>query len=1094
MIRLIHRGVRLTTKILDNKNNGKVIDELRENLEKSSKLSIISAYFTIYAFQELKKELSKIDSLRFLFTEQNFKKQDDELLRQYYISKKINNNTLFGNEFEIKLKNELNQTNIARECAEWLNNKAEIKSLKFPNPAQPRLIHIENPTKDNVAISGTVDFTTDALGVTPSNRIDNNICMIGNAETQSFLQMFNTYWNNPEFVVDVKKQILEQMKVIYKENTPEFIYFITLYSVFNDYLDELTEDKILKTRTGFKDTIIWNMLYKFQKDGVIGAIEKIEKFNGCIIADSVGLGKTFTALAIIKYYELRNDRVLVLAPKKLRENWSIYTLNDKRNILSADRFGFDVLNHTDLSRYKGYSGEINIETINWSNYDLVVIDESHNFRNNTPRKNTINRYQRLMNDIIKAGVKTKVLMLSATPVNNKMNDIKNQINFITEAKDSAFSNIGLNSVETILRNAQRVFNVWSKLPDEERTTARFLDSINLEYFKLLDALTIARSRKHIEKYYDINDIGKFPTRLKPINIKSNIDMYAEFPSMQDVNTTIKKLNLGIYAPVEYILPSQKASYSEKYDVEVKDGKSKFTQADREKQLVNLMRVNILKRLESSISAFTITIQNILNTINSALNKIENNSTEYNTDINISDIDLDDNEYEEMMFGNKVKILFKDIDLIRWKQDLLLDKEKLEWLLQESSKITPDRDSKLNDLKTLIAEKINNPINKNNKKLIIFSAFADTTNYLYNNLQSWLKNEFGLYTAAVNGSGNNKSNFPNVKLSDLNAVLTNFSPYSKKRDKIYPDIKEEIDVLIATDCISEGQNLQDCDYLVNYDIHWNPVRIIQRFGRIDRIGSLNDKIQLVNFWPNMELDEYINLEARVQNRMVMLDVSATGEENVISEKQSNEMNDMEYRRNQLKNLQDKVMDLEDISGNISITDLTLNDFKIDLMEYMKTHRDELDNAPTGMYAIVNLEDNLKDELKPGVIYTLKQVKEVKTKEQNVLAPYYMVHIAFDGEIKYSFMQSKKLMDFYKKLCVGKSEVLSDLVKQFNEETKDGCDMTQYSQLLKSAIENIVGKKEEAGVASLFSAGGTNFYKSSNSSNSQDFELVSFLIIK
>ncbi len=1094
MIRLIHRGVRLTTKILDNKNNGKVIDELRENLEKSSKLSIISAYFTIYAFQELKKELSKIDSLRFLFTEQNFKKQDDELLRQYYISKKINNNTLFGNEFEIKLKNELNQTNIARECAEWLNNKAEIKSLKFPNPAQPRLIHIENPTKDNVAISGTVDFTTDALGVTPSNRIDNNICMIGNAETQSFLQMFNTYWNNPEFVVDVKKQILEQMKVIYKENTPEFIYFITLYSVFNDYLDELTEDKILKTRTGFKDTIIWNMLYKFQKDGVIGAIEKIEKFNGCIIADSVGLGKTFTALAIIKYYELRNDRVLVLAPKKLRENWSIYTLNDKRNILSADRFGFDVLNHTDLSRYKGYSGEINIETINWSNYDLVVIDESHNFRNNTPRKNTINRYQRLMNDIIKAGVKTKVLMLSATPVNNKMNDIKNQINFITEAKDSAFSNIGLNSVETILRNAQRVFNVWSKLPDEERTTARFLDSINLEYFKLLDALTIARSRKHIEKYYDINDIGKFPTRLKPINIKSNIDMYAEFPSMQDVNTTIKKLNLGIYAPVEYILPSQKASYSEKYDVEVKDGKSKFTQADREKQLVNLMRVNILKRLESSISAFTITIQNILNTINSALNKIENNSTEYNTDINISDIDLDDNEYEEMMFGNKVKILFKDIDLIRWKQDLLLDKEKLEWLLQESSKITPDRDSKLNDLKTLIAEKINNPINKNNKKLIIFSAFADTTNYLYNNLQSWLKNEFGLYTAAVNGSGNNKSNFPNVKLSDLNAVLTNFSPYSKKRDKIYPDIKEEIDVLIATDCISEGQNLQDCDYLVNYDIHWNPVRIIQRFGRIDRIGSLNDKIQLVNFWPNMELDEYINLEARVQNRMVMLDVSATGEENVISEKQSNEMNDMEYRRNQLKNLQDKVMDLEDISGNISITDLTLNDFKIDLMEYMKTHRDELDNAPTGMYAIVNLEDNLKDELKPGVIYTLKQVKEVKTKEQNVLAPYYMVHIAFDGEIKYSFMQSKKLMDFYKKLCVGKSEVLSDLVKQFNEETKDGCDMTQYSQLLKSAIENIVGKKEEARVASLFSAGGTNFYKSSNSSNSQDFELVSFLIIK
>ena len=1084
----------MVTKFLDNKSNGNVVDELKQSIEKSSKLSIISAYFTIYAYQELKKELSKIESLRFLFTEQSFKKPDEELLRQYYISKKINPNTLFGTEFEIKLKNELNQTTIAKECAQWLKEKAEIKSLKFPNPAQPRLIYVENPINPNMAISGTVDFTTDGLGATPSNRIDNNICLIGNEETMTFLQMFNSYWNNQDFVVDVKEQILEQMKIIYKENTPEFIYFVTLYSVFNDYLDELTEDKILKTRTGFKDTTIWNMLYKFQKDGVIGAIEKIEKHNGCIIADSVGLGKTFTALAIIKYYELRNDRVLVLAPKKLRENWTIYTQNDKRNILANDRFGFDVLNHTDLSRYKGYSGEINLETINWANYDLVVIDESHNFRNNTPRKNTINRYQRLMNDIIKSGVKTKVLMLSATPVNNKMNDIKNQINIITEANDNAFSEIGLNSVETILRNAQRAFNVWAKLPDEERTTARFLDSINLDYFKLLDAITIARSRKHIEKYYDINDIGKFPTRLKPKNIKSNIDMYAEFPPMQDVNTAIKKLNLGIYAPVEYILPSKKAEYSEKYDVAVKDGKSKFTQADREKQLVNLMRVNILKRLESSINSFAITIQNILSTINVALAKIENDEVVYNTDINISDIDLDDNEYEDIMFGKNVKILFKDIDLIRWKQDLLLDKEKLEWLLNEATKIDSSRDSKLNDLKELIANKINSPINGTNKKLIIFSAFADTANYLYSNLADWVKNEFGLYTAMVVGSGNNKSNFPKIKLSDLNAVLTHFSPLSKKREKIYPNFKDEIDILIATDCISEGQNLQDCDYLINYDIHWNPVRIIQRFGRIDRIGSPNDEIQLVNFWPNMELDEYINLEARVQNRMVMLDVSATGEENVISENQSNEMNDLEYRRNQLKNLQEKVMDLEDISGNISITDLTLNDFKIDLMGYMKEHRAELDNAPTGIYSVVNLDTNLQDELQPGVIFTLKQIKDVKTKEQNVLAPYYMVHISYDGEIKYSFMQSKKLLDFYKKLCIGKQEVIADLVKEFNVETKDGCDMATYSKLLKSAIENIVGKKEEAGINSLFSQGGTNFYKISSSSGSEDFELVSFLIIK
>lgn len=1085
----------MATKLLDNKLNGKVVDELKDSLKKCSKLSVISAYFTIYAFEELKKELSKIDSLRFIFTEPSYNKQDDELIRQYYISRKMNSNSLFGNEFEIKLRNELKQASIAKECAQWLKEKAEIRALKFPNPAQPRMVYVENQDEQDLAISGTVDFTTDGLGITPSNRIDSNICISGRENTFSFLQMFNTLWNNTSFVSDIKQQVLEQMQIIYKENTPQFIYFITLYSIFNDYLDELTEENILKTRTGFKDTLIWNTLYKFQQDGVVGAIDKIEKYNGCIIADSVGLGKTFTALAIIKYYELRNDRVLVLAPKKLRENWSIYTQNDKRNIFESDRFGFDVLNHTDLSRYKGYSGEINLATINWANYDLVVIDESHNFRNNVPRKNTINRYQRLMRYIIKSGVKTKVLMLSATPVNNKMNDIKNQIQFITEAQDDAFKSIGLNSVEHILRKAQLAFNKWSALPDEERTTATFLNSINLDYFKLLDAVTIARSRKHIEKYYDINDIGKFPTRRKPINIKSDIDLAQQFPPLKEVNTTIKKLNLGIYSPLEYVLGSKKDAYAAKYDVEVKEGKSVFKQADREKQLVNLMRVNILKRLESSINSFSITIQNILGLINSTINKIDNNEVDFNSDINIADIDLDDNDYEDVMFGKNVKVLFKDIDLIRWKQDLELDKEKLEWLLNASKQVTVERDAKLNDLKNVIKEKFSNPLNGNNKKIVIFSAFADTTTYLYENLSEWIKSEFNLYSAMVVGSGSNKSNYPKLKMSDLNTLLTHFAPISKHREKIFPDAKEQIDVLIATDCISEGQNLQDCDYLVNYDIHWNPVRIIQRFGRIDRIGSDKagvEQIQLVNFWPNMELDEYINLEARVQNRMVMLDVSATGEENVIDENKT-QMNDLEYRRNQLKNLQDKVVDLEDISGNISITDLTLNDFKIDLMEFMKEHREELDTAPSGMYAVVNLEDNLKEELKPGVIFTLKQLKDTTTKEQNVLAPYYMVHIAYDGEIKYTFMQSKKLLDFYKKLCVNKKEVLSDLVQQFNQETSDGANMKTYSQLLSAAIENIVGKKEEAGINSLFSGGGTSIYKGSNSSL-QDFELVSFLVIK
>ncbi|QGU95455.1 hypothetical protein GOM49_10460 [Clostridium bovifaecis] len=591
-------------KMLDNKKYGKVGDELKNNIEKGSKLSIISAYFTIYAYKELQKELNKIDRLRFIFTEPTFVKKEKELAREYYIEKNYEKK-FSGNEFEIKLRNELNQASVAKECAKWLEDKVDIKSFKQPNPAQQRLIYLENKN-NHMSINGTVDFTTDGLGFSASNRVDMNTCVHGKEATEHFLQMFDSIWENESIVQDIKKEVLQHMQVIYKENTPEFIYFITLYNIFKDYLDELTEDNIVKVRTGFKDTVIWNKLYKFQKDGVLGAIDKLEKYNGCIIADSVGLGKTFSALAVIKYYELRNDRVLVLAPKKLRENWSIYTQNDKRNILLQDRFNYDVLNHTDLNRYEGYSGEINLETVNWSNYDLIVIDESHNFRNNSPHKDKVTRYSRLLNDVIKAGVETKILMLSATPVNNKMNDLKNQISFITEGEDKAFKDDGIDSIEQTLRKAQLVFNKWLKLSDKERTVDNFIEMMNMDYFKLLDIVTIARSRKHIEKYYNLNEIGRFPKRKKPLNIYADIDSDFKFPPLEYVNKTIKNLNLSAYSPLKYVLPEKRNEYGKKYDIYVKQGKSVFKQTDREQSLVNLMRVNILKRMESSINSFGIT--------------------------------------------------------------------------------------------------------------------------------------------------------------------------------------------------------------------------------------------------------------------------------------------------------------------------------------------------------------------------------------------------------------------------------------------------------------------------------------------------------
>ena len=1068
--------------ILDNRTQGKVIDKLKEDLKSGTKVSIISAYFTIFAYQELRKELNKIDSLRLLFSMPTFVKDKKDINREFKLSGSYESG-LAGDRYEMKLKNELKQSEIAKECAEWIRKKVEVRAYDEEHALPQKMYIMEQNEGEDSYIFGSSDFTSSGLGVVSSNKSEMNTYMKDTASTQTMLNLFNKAWNDNEKVKDVKKALLESLEVVYRENTSEFIYFVTLYNIFKDYLSDLTEEEIVKSKTGFKDSVVWNKLYNFQKDGVLGAIDKLEKYNGCILADSVGLGKTFEALAIIKYYELRNNRVLVLCPKKLRENWLVYRGNRRDNILGEDRLNYDVLNHTDLSRYTGHSGDINLEEVYWENYDLIVIDESHNFRNNNNSKeNKETRYSRLLNQIIKKGVKTRVLMLSATPVNNRMNDLKNQIAFATEGNDKALSADGIKSIEQTLRKAQMAFNKWNDLEEEDKSVESLLEMLEVDYFKLLDMLTIARSRKHIQKYYDTTSIGKFPERLKPINVKADVDTKNDFIKLAELNKLIKSLNLAIYSPMKYVLPSKVEQYSKKYDTNM--GKTVFKQTDREESLVHLMRINILKRMESSIHSFAITVLKILKNIEGTLEKI-NTFEDFVEDLDIEELDIEDNRLDGVLIGSKnVKIHLKDIDKIRWESELEADKVILEKILKEANKITVERDKKLVELQELIKQKVENPLNKENKKIIIFTAFADTAKYLYDNISAYILDELGLYSALVTGSDNPKTNLKGVR-TEFNNILINFSPRSKeRRDKDKP----EIDILIATDCISEGQNLQDCDYLINYDIHWNPVRIIQRFGRIDRIGSQNEVIQLVNFWPNMELDEYINLESRVSGRMVMLDMSATGEENIIEEKTT--MNDLEYRKKQLKQLQDQVPDIEDINGNISITDLSFNDFKMDLVNYMKNHKELLEKAPTGMYAIA--KSNI-DEAVRGVIFCLKKINQnIKPSEYNTLNPYFFVYIKDDGEILLNFIQSKKILDIYKKVCSGQNELYTELIKEFNQETNNAKDMKKFTNFLEKTVENIVGKEEEKGIESLFSFDKTTLSKSVQ--NMDDFELISFLVIK
>ncbi len=1086
--------------IVDNKKN-KISDILMENISQWSKISVLSSYFTIFAYNKLKDQLKNIDDFRFLFSEPTFTKETEEK-REFYIERIDREKQIWWNEFEIKIRNELIQTSIAKECATWIKKKAQFKSIKKYNVTDAKTIHVVNSnSKKEFSIQWTLDFTSSWLWFSPSKKMELNVYSEDIETTKEALMWFDEIRNDKQLTQDVKEEVIKNIQCIYKENSPELLYFITLYNLFKDYLEEISEDNIIKTRTNFKETLVWNKLYKFQKDWVIWSIDKLERYGGCILADSVWLGKTFEALAVIKYYELRNHRVLVLAPKKLRDNRSLYRENDKRNILADDRFAYDVLNHTDLSREKWMSGNINLSMINRWNYDLVVIDESHNFRNNEARTGKISRYQKLMNNIIKLWVKTKVLMLSATPINNRMNDLKNQIAFITEWDDSHLTDIGIQNIALTLRTAQTIFNNRLKLPEEERKLETLLAKFNIDYFKLLDSLTIARSRKHIEKYYNIEDIGKFPERLKPINIKSDIDISWEFPALSEINKSIRKLNLSIYSLLAYVRPEKKKKYEDMYNIIVRWWQAVFKQTDREKSLIHLMRVNILKRLESSIYSFEITLNNILKQINRTLETInEFESTKSQKEINIDFGEMnkelleEDEEMESMAVWNKVRVSLEDMDLIKWREDLESDKKCLDTMREEAQKVTPDRDAKLADLKKTITKKIQNPINPNNKKIVIFSSFADTTHYLYSNIEWWVQENYGLYSAMVTWWWTNKVSNKSM-LTDFSSILINFSPRSKERNKIYPEETQDIDILIATDCISEWQNLQDCDYLINYDIHWNPVRIIQRFWRIDRIWSINTQIQLVNFWPNVELDEYINLEARVRGKMVMVDAAAGWEDNVIESDPSKDMNDLQYRKKQLEQIQNEVVDIEDISWGISITDLTMNDFKMELADYAKDNKEILEKSPKWMYAITTLDSSWLDNVSPWVIYTLRQINtsELKSENPNALHPYYMIYISQDGEVKYNYLQAKMSLDIYKKLCSWQKEVLQELVDQFNDDTKDGKKMWQYSQLLEQSIQNIVWAKKEKEIESIFTLWG-----SSLASNTliwlEDFELISFLIIK
>ena len=1105
----------VSSNIRDNCKRGKAVEFLRKNLSPGAVLSVASAYFTVQAYDQLSEQLDAIDSMRFLFGDPDYvNKIDPEKTASKRFS--IVNSGL-------DLRDALRQKSAVKRCAAWIRAKVAIKSVINRALLHGKLYHIIPPGRDSRAMFGSSNFTTYGLGLADNqSNIELNMEVTDQRDRDDLLEWFNEIWIDDDLVRDVKADVLDFLQKIYTNQSPEFIYFKTLFHIFERDLSEAEKTKDLLRQTALDQSEIWQALFEFQKDGVKGIINKIRDYNGCILADSVGLGKTYTALAVIRYFELRNERVLVLTPKKLRENWTLYTRPDTLNPFQKDRFNYLVLNHTDLSRTGGTDGYINFETFNWGAFDLVVIDESHNFRNatsgrpnedGTPRKS---RYQKLMEDVIQSGVKTKVLLLSATPVNNTLRDLRNQIAIITGGDDQAYaapSPLNIPDLAQLLKTSQRQFTNWAKLPAEQRKTDDLLEKLGSDFFRLLDGLTIARARKHIMRYYssEMSRLGGFPERLKPITIFSDIDTEGLFLSYDAISDKIEGYTLSLFRPTSFVKPE----YLDRYNVTI-GSHGQFDQKGREETLIGMMKVNFLKRLESSIHAFELTLKRTIDRIDALEKSLETykdlkgGSLEVEAEVTEDDVTEDPELFdfaEEFTLGKKKTFKFAHLRVNAFLEALHNDRRQLNEIYVQARDIKPERDKKLAKLKDLLAAKFTKPTTDRNgnpnRKVLVFTAFSDTAVYLYENLHAWAEETYGINSALVSGSVANQTTYrPDGfgSQTDFNTLLIHFSPRSKQREKMeHLPQQGEIDLLIATDCISEGQNLQDCDYLINYDIHWNPVRIIQRFGRIDRIGSRNPAIQLVNFWPTPNLDHYINLKHRVEARMALVDISATQEDNPLAIQQLDDLVDDEelrYRDRQLLRLKDEVLDLEDMNDGISLTDFSLEDFRADLLKFLEKNRELLENAPLGLYSVVPPLNDLFATIMPGVIFCLRQQDAAEDTEApyqiNPLHPCYLVYIQDNGNVRFSFGHAKQILTLFRELCSGKTAAYAELCDLFDRQTQDGQDMSYYDALLAKAMESI-NKNYRRRIAQGLTQS-RNFVIPNQPVTSATFELVTWLVIK
>lgn len=1050
-------------------SNEHLITRINEVLKdrKGSIVNIINDKLTLSVFSELSKNLHNVKQINFIIRDTAYIPSAREIAREFEIE--FNSSDLFFNSYEITEKNKLKHFVKAKSMYDFIKKHVNVRKTRTPQLVTGNLIIIDEEFQ--IQGSSSLELSRKAVrGALPRVNFDTFITnSMDNAQILNNKAKFEALWNNNQYTEDYKDQILQSLSYVYKEYSPEFLYYFTLNELFGAQLDNGI-DRFERDSISFKKTKIWNSLFDFQKDAVVSAIQKINKYNGCIIADSVGLGKTFEALAVIKYFELRQDNVLVLTPAKLYDNWNSFKSPYRDNQFIDDRFNYKILFHTDLSRTKGMSRSgMDLARVDWSKFDLVVIDESHNFRNRIENEEHETRYQRLMNEVIKKGSNTKVLLLSATPVNNSLTDLKNQLSIITTDKDHAFEEQGIPSVSSLLRKTQKELNDW--LESDNRSKSALIDRLPADFFKLLEMLTISRSRKHITGYYGSDKVGKFPQKLKPDTHNPAIDEKKELLNFGQTNEVLESLKLAVYSPMSYIRSEHKAYYREKYQT-VRGDRVLFYHESRELITAKLHRFNLFKRLESSVYSFGETIRRLIARIDSYIDVISRHES---GEVSLEGEDvLDDGSTLDYKYEIKVEHLLT-ADFL---EDLYYDKGILDRLYEDVLTILNNRrDAKLKELEAIISNKImNKPYNPGNRKVLIFSAFADTANYLYDSISEECSRH-GVNVACVTGSGNPRSTIKG--LSEFNQVLSHFSPRSKMGQELPRE--QQIDVLIGTDCISEGQNLQDCDCVINYDIQWNPVVLIQRFGRVDRIGSKNQQIAMINFFPNVELNDYLQLEQRVKGKMLGVNLTSTGDEDLLSP----EMNDFMFRKKQLERLQQEVVDMDDLNDNISLTDLNMNDYLYELAGYIKEHP-EIKQVPKGIYSVV-------DGGTKGTIFCFKHHSDTsKPNNESSLYPYYIMYMTESGEVHFGNKNAREALKEFRRLCYEKRVPIAELFNKFNKETRNAENISKYSSLLNKAIQAIQGEEDKNAQISIFDFSGYNNEFANTSSD--DFELISFLVVE